>query len=252
MKRWQSDFDVYEVRLEAHRAMVRLDLAARAHAPVATHPLRMTVGTILRSPHVDGLRTSEEAPALFALEDELIPTLERELDAIFVCAIVARARQRWTFYIPADRQERAEAAVASCESSYPLQTALVADAQWSGYLRFYPAERTMQTIWNRRLVATLKKKGDLSSMERTIDHRAYFPSESTALQATAALQVRGFVAKAPTVTEERGWALDFTRSDACEPPLPDRWTVEILDIVEPLGGEYDGWGCVVVTARLLH
>jgi hypothetical protein len=250
VKRWEPQFDVYEARLDTDRLIIRVDLAARAHLPVATHPLRLTVSVAMRSPDSDGLRSREESVALFALEDELIPILEQELDGIFVCAMMARGRQQWTVYVPVDRQERVEAAVASCRSSYPLRTTVVADAEWSGYARSYPTPRAMQMIWNGRLVATLQEKGDVSTIERTIDHRALFPSERAAREAAVALQDRGFVTQTPTVMSDQRWALDFTHSGACMPPLPDRWTGEILDVVVPLGGHYDGWGCVVMTGPL--
>jgi hypothetical protein len=67
MNRWKPQFDVYGARLQADRAMIRLDLAARAYAPVATHSSRLTVGTTMRSPRADGLRSNEEAPALSRL-----------------------------------------------------------------------------------------------------------------------------------------------------------------------------------------
>ena len=108
----------------------------------------------------------------------------------------------------------------------------------------------MHTIMNRRLVTRLKENGDLLTPERPIDHRVYLPSEHAAREASAALGKRGFVtATSPRESSDgRGWAVDLSRRESCQPPHPDEWTYEILEIVAPLGGEYDGWGCEAVRA----
>lgn len=155
------------------------------------------------------------------------------------------------FFIPADQRAHAERVVATYGSgSHPLQTRYVDDPKWISYARCCPDGRSLHTISNRRVVHELKRRGDTLATTRTIDHRAYLPSEAAAHQAAAALQLRGFLTKTPTSAgrSRACWALDFTRRDCCEFPQPDLWTAEILDIVEPLGGEYDGWECMVVTA----
>jgi hypothetical protein len=38
------------------------------------------------------------------------------------------------------------------------------------------------------------------------------------------------------------WALTFHRNDALAGGRPDQFCAEILDIVLPEGGDYDGWG----------
>lgn len=38
------------------------------------------------------------------------------------------------------------------------------------------------------------------------------------------------------------WALQFHRTDALADGRPDEFTDEILDVILPLGGSYDGWG----------
>jgi hypothetical protein len=249
MRSWRPLFDIYQSRLNGHALFVRIDLAARQYAPLVTHQCRLTVSTALCNPHADGLRTTEEAPAIFALEDVLVAALERELDAVFVYAAVLNGRQLWTFYIPENARDKVEPTVtACCSPSYALQTRLFDDPEWSGYLKTYPNVRTMHLITNRRILRELSSRGDPLTPARPIDHRVYLPSEKAAHEATAALSKRGFVMAAPPrlSDERRGWAVDFSRSESCLPPKPDQWTSEILQIVDPLGGKYDGWGCVVV------
>jgi len=250
MRSWRPQFDIYEARINGHRLFVRIDLAARPHVPLVTHPYQLTVSTALSNPHRDGLRTTEEAPAIFALEDVLVAALEGELDAVFAYAAVVNGRQLWTFYVPEGARDKVEPTVtACCSPSYRLQPRLVEDREWSGYLKSYPDERTLQMIMNRQVVTQLKAKGDLLAPVRPIQHRVYLPSQTAAQAASAALSKRGFaMATPPQIVEQRGWAVDFSRSESCQPPHPDSWTSEILDIVVPLGGDYDGWDCLVVKA----
>jgi len=62
-------FEFYEARLEHDRLVVLVDLNASEHAPVPSHPYRLEILVPMLEPRSDGLRSNEEAPALFALEE---------------------------------------------------------------------------------------------------------------------------------------------------------------------------------------
>ncbi len=60
MASWPRDFDVYEGRMAGARMMVAIDLAARAHAPLASHPLRLQLRVAMLAPRPDGLRDQSD------------------------------------------------------------------------------------------------------------------------------------------------------------------------------------------------
>src|SRR5262245_61916732 len=97
---WEPNFDFYEGRWGDDRMMVLIDLGAAAHAPVASHPIRLQLRVRMLDPRPDGLRSNAEKDALFAFEDRLVPAVQRATDAIFVGRIVARGYTEFFFYVP--------------------------------------------------------------------------------------------------------------------------------------------------------
>ena len=55
----------------------------------------------------------------------------------------------------------------------------------------------------------------------------------------------------PGAPEKEGgkWGLQFHREDRCDEDRANAFAAEILDIVLPLGGDYDGWGAVIEKPR---
>ena len=91
--------------------------------------------------------------------------------------------------------------------------------------------------------ANLYKHGDDGTKVRTVDHLAYFntPSEADAY--------RDFVLQRGYTLEPRGEEYNevaFTKDASVAGPEFDI-KIQLLTLTaERLGGDYDGWGCVVV------
>jgi len=144
MPAWTAEFGFYEAAMGGDRAFVTLDLAARAHAPVATHPVRL------------------------------------------------------------------------------------------------------QSMLNGRLQRQMEKSGDHLEIPREVDHLVVFSSEPNATSAAVALAKAGFridPLRGPE-GDDGTWRLEFHRTDACDGERPDRFVFEVLDLIEPFDGEFDGWGSV--------
>ena len=237
-----QDWDFYGVA-ETGRAMVSINLGARAQAPVRSHPLRLQVRVAMQRPREDGLRAQDEAPALFALEDRLVAALTRDCDALFVARVVAYGATEFFFYLPAAQRGAAPRAFAAMGSAAPyhLQWLDEDDAQWSEYAALYPNRYALQSIHNRRLQQSMEENGDRLEVPREVDHVAFFPSREKVDAASAALAKAGFRVDAP-VEHAPKWAVEFHRDERCDGDAPDRFVFEVLDLLEPFGGEYDGWG----------
>lgn len=101
MARWEPRFDFYFSAREGWPSSTFVDLAARKHAPLSSHPVALRARGVMREPRPDGLRSAEEAPALFAFEDRLEARLAKSLDAILVARSVTQGRTDFLFYLPA-------------------------------------------------------------------------------------------------------------------------------------------------------
>jgi hypothetical protein len=246
---WQENFDFYEGAAKTGRAFVTIDLAAAAHAPVASHPVRLQFRVKMLEPRADGLRSNEEAEALFALEDKLADALHTGHDAIYVARLVAFGFSEFFFYV-STAQRSAAAAIAPLVKSlapYELEWFDEDDATWERYFELYPNAYAMQTILNRNLIAHMVEAKDRLEIPRVIDHLAYFPSREQAEAAAKALVAADFTTDPvqPPKEEGGGWGLQFHREDQCDGESADEFTFEVLDLIIPHEGDYDGWGSPV-------
>ncbi len=288
MDRWEQDFDFYMARIDDRPASFVIDLAAAAHAPVASHPLQVAIRVPMLVARADGLRDADELDALGALEDQFVAALEAKVDALYVGRVVHAGDTTLYLYVPEahrDALERLPELTGAPPGDYEPSWGISDDPDWEQYREFLaPDEYSTQSIWNRRLVKVFADGGDQLELAREIDHLALFPSREAAERAAFALIAVGFrcdeveeraaggddetddevaddeaaddeatddeatdgeatdEADDEATDDEPQWALSFHREDALADDQPDAFVTEILDIVLPLGGSYDGWG----------
>jgi hypothetical protein len=266
MPTWDQDFDVYMAMMDDKPASFLIDLAAGGEAPVETHPVRLVIAVPLLRPRPDGLRDGSELDAMGKLEDDFASALEREVDAIFVGHVIHGGETTMYFYVPAEHRARLDALpeLTGPAGDYAPSWGVEDDAAWECYRDFLsPDEYARQSIWNRRLQKVFAEGGDLMDVPREIDHFAYFATREQAEQAAEALRAAGFDTDDveppdPADTDDAAngddagippWSLQFHRADAVAGARPDEFCAEILDIILPLEGSYDGWGAPHVKAE---
>lgn len=106
MGRWEPRFDFYFSDRGGWPSSTFIDLEARKHAPLPSHPVALQARVRMREPRPDGLRSAEEAPGLFAFEDALAERLASVLDAILVARSVTQGWTDFVFYVPSPRSRR--------------------------------------------------------------------------------------------------------------------------------------------------
>jgi uncharacterized protein (TIGR01619 family) len=250
--RWSPNFDVYRAVVDDRPAVFLVDLAAADHAPLDSHPIRLQVRVKLSSAREDGLRDASEADAINELEDVLVQRLEKAVDSVYVGRFTNAGHTVFVFYFPATHAEKVESSlpelVGALPHGYDPEWLTDEDADWDYYVEFLaPDLFARQQIENRRLLDELVSQGDLLDSMRTVDHRAYFPDEESATSAAEQLADAGFEIDEPGYPDEAGRVpLDFRRIEQLADGRPDEFCAEVLEIVLPLDGEYDGWGTSVV------
>jgi hypothetical protein len=118
------------------------------------------------------------------------------------------------------------------------------DPEWRFYIdALFPDAYALQGIWNRLIIDELESHGDDLHEPRDVDHVATFASKEAAKQAAKQLEAAHFKIDVLEDADEVGrFALGFHRKETLEEGKPDAFAAQILDIVLPLDGEYDGWG----------
>ena len=250
-KRWQPDFDWYMSSIDDEPASFVVDLAVAQHAPIESHPILLEIHVPMHSPRPDGLRSAEELEQLGSLEDQLVEALDQEVEAIYVGRAVHDGTTSLYLYVPVAHRDALDGLPDSTRAmlgDYEPDWRVSDDPEWEQYLEFLaPDTYAVQTISNRRLLAELTKGGDALDQTRLVDHFAYFPSRVHADQAAAALRAAGFTTD--DVNEKEGgeaFSLQFHRDDRLSQDRPDEFVAEILDVILPLDGSYDGWGALHV------
>jgi regulator of RNase E activity RraB len=205
----------------------------------------------MKQPYENGLRSSEEAPALHALEDALDERLRAALDAIYVGRYVGEGFTTFAFYLPADIDDATDRIghAAGDTGPYELVIGIKSDPDWELYTAYlYPDEYGMQQIMNRRVMAAMQDAQDRPEVPRIIDHFAAFDSRAQCDKAIGLLRDAGFEVDDPERGEDERWGVSFHREEPLSDGQADAFCIEILDIVLPNGGDYDGWGAPVMAA----
>jgi hypothetical protein len=249
MSLWKEHFDFYEAAAKTGRAFVNLDLAAAPHAPVSTHPVRLQFRVKMKQPREDGLRSNEEAEALFLLEDRLVEALRSKHEAIYIARAVAYGYSEFYFYVPSQHRNAADALALLLKSFAPYEVEWLADddANWDRYFALYPNRYARQTMLNRALLQQMVEANDRLEIPRVVDHSASFPTREQADAAAKALIDAGFDVDPVAAPNEAGdeWGLEFHREDACDAENADEFSFEVLDLITPHDGAYGGWGSEV-------
>ena len=184
------------------------------------------------------------------IEDLVSQRVSAALDGIYAGRVICEGWSTFVFYLPTARADRVHdlATVIGDLGPYEWEWMAEDDPKWDYFTGFlYPDVLSLEAMANRQLVENLEAKGDRLEVPREIDHRAYFPTLERATAAAAKLRGVGFRTDEAEVFEDdvRPWALDFHRVDSLANGRPDDFCAEILSIVLPHEGSYDGWGTVI-------
>lgn len=243
---WQPNFGFYMTSLDEHPASFVVDLNAE---PTESHSLRLQLRVPLRIPRADGLRDAAELEPMGALEDRIVEALVEKADALYVGRLVTRGATEFFFYVPSEKGPALDdlEGLLGPVAPYEVEYLAAEDPDWDTYTGFlYPDAYSLQAMANRSLLEQLEKAGDVMSVARTVDHMAFFESAGQAREAASRLKAAGFSTDELDTREDGRVGLQFHRDDALSDGQADAFVAEVLDIIVPLDGEYDGWGCPVV------
>ena len=199
----------------------------------------------LKRPRSDGLSTRDEAKALYAIEDEVVPAVCADGRSLFVGRITASRRRDFYFYTgdPTPLSAAVEAAM-SRFAGYAFRLETAEDAGWSAYFDILrPSEAQMNLVMNRRLSDDLAGQGDDGSAPRAIDHLVRELSAEAKDVFVKVVEDDGFTVLS-TERHEDGFSVNVSRVDRADDI--DAVSGPLFALCERLGATYDGWGCVAV------
>lgn len=245
-----EQWDFYFTSLDGRPASISVDLGRAETGPVGEWPWLVCLRIPMRAPRPgDGLGSSEEAPALNALEDALVPALA---EACGGAAQVGRLtwngfRELFYYVRGVDRLNDAIGAAAARVPGYQVLVRTENDPGWRHYREFlYPGAEEMQWIYDRRVTDQLYQAGDHLDVPRPVDHYVYFPDDGSRTRFLGAATSRGFHGTAlPRDDKSARLGAHLVREDPVAIHHIHGVVTELRELAAQCGGEYDGWGCPV-------
>jgi hypothetical protein len=244
-----DDWDFYQLTVDYKPASIMVDLGIRNDAPVATHPFMTYLRLYMPNPRDDGLSSDTDFENLSLFEGAM-EDATRSSDHHYVGRNTSDGVRDFYFYTRDPHSlHRSITDLMARYPDYQYETDHRDDGEWDAYCNFlYPSARSMQQIWNRRLLGQLEASGDAIDQPRTINHFVYFQSAAELSVFATALERDGFT------ISERGklnpdsdeLAIHFHRDDA--PTQMNNVVGSIFGHIGDLDADYDGWGCEVTKA----
>jgi hypothetical protein len=184
----------------------------------------------------------DEFAALSRLDDALEEALAR-LGAVYVGRITVAGRRYFYFYLDASEPDARDAtARAATPLGYAPSFRWAHDPQKSRYWEeLYPAADDWQVIKDMDVLDALAEAGDDADISRTVQHWAYFDSDTAAAAFRKWLASQAFTLKGSTKDEDGRICVTFTHEGVMHlADITDR-TIHCRRKAEELGGDYDGW-----------
>lgn len=245
-----NQWDFYFCRIDDRPASIALDLGIAAAVPDGDRPWLISVRLPMQRPRAeDGLSSSEESPILNALEDRLNVVLAEAAGAEPI------GRLTWNGLRELFYQGRTDAGVDDALNAFahahPDREVLwqtQSDPDWSHYREFlYPSPGQMRWIEDRHVVDELRKRGDQLDVPRPVDHYVYFDNAGARDRFLAAASGQGFRGEQTKAKKgERRHGAHLVRADPVELHHIHEVALDLAELAETHGGEYDGWGCPVM------
>ena len=243
-----DDWNFYRLRVDDEPASIFLDMGIASSAPLEGYHHRAYIRVRMLNPRADGMSSQEEFDALISLEDAVTLRIAAESSSVYVGRNTSGGNRDLYFYTtdgPAF-EILANSAMAAFPI-YSFESGWDVDPDWRVYFEFlYPSPKSEQQMANRSVVENLAKHGDRADQPRQIDHLAIFTDVAKCAAFSRYVIQEGYVIGEESPRMDQGeLRLEFFKAGT--PAGIDDITMPLFEAALKHGGEYDGWGCIVVT-----
>ena len=251
-----QEWNAYRSWIDDDPAVFRLNLALDEVAPIEGFSYCVRITIELKNPDENGFSTNER-PAIYAIEDQILRPLQSDKD-ILVAVLTVQGEVTWYFYsqAPEALQERLSATW-DTSMGYTYQVECSEDKQWNFFLKgLYPNIYEKQTIYNREILSACQENEDQVEVSRPIEHWLYFDTEQDMLTAIEKAAALGFTVyssekvvpeEGKEVQEDLGYCLILSKENTPIDIDGDTW--DLIDIALDTHGGYDGWETILVKEK---
>jgi len=246
---WQFYFSYRDGKI----ASILVNSALAEIAPDTTRPWLLGVRIKMKRPNQNGLSSDAEGATFDRIEPQLSAALKDKFNGIGVGSV--RTNGWWELYYYASRADGlATFVVQSLHefTGYEIMTFSKQDKAWTVYgTNLFPARpKEIHQILNRGVIENLKKLGSDLTRPHRVDHTLLFPTAEKRDEAISLVSKEGFEITDQYESEPSDasrFVLQISRNDSPELSVIQPVVFHLIDLATAIGGEYDGWGAMVIT-----
>jgi uncharacterized protein (TIGR01619 family) len=242
----QEDWDFYLTNVDDKLSSIAVDLGLKSVAPIVDKQNVVWISLKMNNPREDGLSSDEEFEKLGNIEDEIVNSIVKNHNAIFVGRLTSDNHRDFYFYFGETKNyEQTVSEVMQNFSDYKYGIGTKIDKEWDGYLNFlFPLPEQYQRIQNRKVVDNLVKNGDKLEAKREVMHWIYFTNENDRENFIKKIGAENFkVEEKNKINENKEFPynLRISRIDKVDYENIDEYTIYLWKLASENNGEYDGW-----------
>lgn len=243
-------------RLGDHPAYIRVNLSLQEIAPIKDYDVSLQLTLQLLTVDENGFPKPGEREALDMIQEKILEKIPgNENEILFVGISIFNGLLDLYFYTK--KGEKYKDIFTAIMYSYPVYEYginLYEEKEWNTFFTdLVPTDYELRTIDNQSLLSLLSKDGDDPRKEREVIHQIYFSTDEGREQFIRKAEELGYkVGTKDTIDYDsvRPFRLYISRQDNIESANVHAYTWELVKLADTFEGEYDGWGCTPVKAKV--
>ena len=246
----QEYWELYMKNLEGKPASIQFNagISMEIEELGYTYPTIAYVKAKLKDPKENGLLSEHEEPEILFMEDKLEASMIKFRIGKYVGRVISDGYVTFLYYVQFTYNWPDFIEFALNEhATYEITNGHSEDGEWNYYKKLlYPTDREWQIIQNHKVCDNLKEQGDNLYLARAIEHKLFFQFEDKRELLIKALEEQGFKIQDEITNEKDIKGVSFYRLDKPFYHDIDALTLNLIDIAEVHGAQYDGWETSVV------
>lgn len=244
-------WDFYPCQVDHASASIFLNMYYARVAPLVSHGHVMWATLQISDPGEHGMGTQAAADVLNPLEDAITGAAVNA-GLHYVGRLRNNGEWQLFFYGKEGQLDLLNNIVTRAMNGQGLEyrSGSKPDPDWSCYSEFlYPDTERHRWMMDFKVVEQLRSHNDPLIVPRVIDHCVVFPGKAGVDEFCSKVQAQGFETELNVRDDEYSpFVLEVRREDPVTLQEIHAVVMEVAGLAEEYGGDYDGWGCSVVSA----
>lgn len=245
-------WDFYRCQVDHASASIFLNMYYAHVAPLASHEHVMWATLQINDPGEHGMGTQEAADQLNPLEDAITGAAVNA-GLHYVGRLRNNGDWQLFFYGKDGQLDLLNTILSSTMNGLGVEyrSGSKPDPDWSCYTEFlYPDTERHRWMMDFKVVEQLRSHNDPLTVPRVIDHCVVFPAKAGVDEFCSKVQAQGFEIELNERDDEHSpFVFEVRREDPVTLQEIHAVVMAVAGLAEQHGGDYDGWGCSVVSAK---